>query len=500
MTRTSGVPTPATRVTTMLLDLPTEVLTDILLLCDTATVTETCHVFAKIAYSVPSLWSSIYLGPSQCDFPGAPELLRTRLQRTGCQPLYISIGLISEATTANYKLCTILAKFSSRMRCLELSTSSPKVAGTIISDIFFSSALVFSELQILSVLVRREERVNPAREWPRLDVVLENATERFPQLQRLCLSSLYECIPFLPRSSYFHHLHTLILDGSMEDVWTDAALVAALLHCTPQLECLWMKHLYVEQWSDLSGPTFYGLNNVSTHIRLPHLTSLAVSVPGCASDLVYCIDAPALRDLHLDGSRGPFPPDEDADEDDEDDDSRINSPWYRFYVDFLLRSLKRFASRCQSVRHLAITTIYLTREGWDWLLFGDGKGPPFPNLESIAIHCQAESSGEIVSGFDDDLLLRFSREPRLPLRRLAILNSDFPLSGSAVVHAFKSIIDASPNEQYEFECDWYVPQFKDNEEFEELESLGVDVTCREIPEDEWWTYGHGIDGTDWFVY
>ncbi|KAF8630460.1 hypothetical protein AX15_002909 [Amanita polypyramis BW_CC] len=72
----------------------------------------------------------------------------------------------------------------------------------------------------------------------------------------------------------------------------------------------------------------------------------------------YSIDAPVVRGLHLDGTRGPFCPNEN-DEDGNDDE----------IVDWF---------RC--IYHFTITAIYQTHEGWEWLLFGDNK-PPFLHLQ-----------------------------------------------------------------------------------------------------------------------
>ncbi|KIL63926.1 hypothetical protein M378DRAFT_163884 [Amanita muscaria Koide BX008] len=46
-----------------ILDLPAEVLKEILCFCDPMIITETCCDFLSIAHSIPCLWSSIQLGP-----------------------------------------------------------------------------------------------------------------------------------------------------------------------------------------------------------------------------------------------------------------------------------------------------------------------------------------------------------------------------------------------------------------------------------------------------
>ncbi|KAF8629813.1 hypothetical protein AX15_003260 [Amanita polypyramis BW_CC] len=469
----------------LLLEFPTDVLADIISFCDTRII-ETCQELAAVAYSTPSLWSTISLGLPQCGSPDGPEFLRAQLRRTGSRPLYVSIGPVSVVTTVHSKLCTILAEDNSRVRSLELTALTPELAATLLTGIFPAtsapSVAIFSELRVLSIQLQ-PELVESRDVYPPGGTLLD-ATEIFPELRCLRLLGFSRSIPVLYRSS-FRHLHTLILGGTAMDdaeILSNAGAVVALLHCTPQLECLWMKDLTFEYLID---ERHYCDVEISTHIRLPHLTSLAVSVPGLAADLVYCIDAPKLCRLHLDGTYVGCLFDED------------DFIWDLSCIRRLMRSLKKFASRCRTIRYLATTATFLTREDWEWVLFGDGNGPPFPELESISVHHQSKTTGSITFGLDDDLLLRFSREPCLPLRRFVLLANDFPLSGSAVIDTFKSIMKASPNRKYELIYDVDVPHFKDREERENLKALGVDVDCCWV---DWWEYSPDMIGTDWFVY
>ena len=236
----------------------------------------------------------------------------------------------------------------------------------------------------------------------------------------------------------------------------------------------------------LSRPTASGVvkgSDISLDIQLPRLRHLAVSVPGPACDIIGCITAPMLGDLHLDGSREP----------DYEDRKRLDYEWAPKDTT-AWKALRLFASRCRSVRRLAVTEAYLSRNVWDWIMFGDDEsGPPFPMLECIALHGISDAVG---NGFDDGLLAKFASEPSLPLKRLVLLDCDFPLHASAVVEAFR----VSGAE--EFECDGYVPQWE-GDEWEQLKELGVSLTCweeSEVEEDGWWTYGFGIYPDDREAY
>ena len=89
-------------------------------------------------------------------------------------------------------------------------------------------------------------------------------------------------------------------------------------------------------------------------------------------------------------------------------------------------------------------------------------------LECIALHGISDAVG---NGFDDGLLAKFASEPSLPLKRLVLLDCDFPLHASAVVEAFR-VSGAK-----EFECDGYVPQWE-GDEWEQLEEGVFDMLGR----------------------
>ena len=114
-----------------------------------------------------------------------------------------------------------------------------------------------------------------------------------------------------------------------------------------------MKHLF--WWSFyLSHPTASGVvkgragSDISLDIQLPRLRHLAVSVPGPACDIIGCITAPMLEDLHLDGSREP----------DYEDRKRLDYEW----APKDKTAWKALTSRCRSVRRLAVTQAYIYHE------------------------------------------------------------------------------------------------------------------------------------------
>jgi hypothetical protein len=186
-----------------------------------------------------------------------------------------------------------------------------------------------------------------------------------------------------------------------------------------------------------------------------------------------------LEDLHLDGSRDP---------------TYRSSPDTHWKDRVLESMLKLFASRCQNVRRFAITQVYLSRSAWEWLLFGeDGKGPPFPKLESIALHGIYEDVH--YTGFDRLLMEKFACNPKIPLKRLALLYCHFPLHASVLVDAFRA------SGAKELECDEHVPQWEgdERERFDELNVSSIRHES-EAAEYKWWTLGHEIDVTDSKVY
>ena len=236
-------------------------------------------------------------------------------------------------------------------------------------------------LQVLSILSECKSTGDPSADAvsPQLDLVLADATTMFPSLRELHINSFYDTVPILPMSASFSNLSSLILNGSFKNDIPAAGLLAALLHSTPQLESLWVKHYLWQDFETVSPPITQsmvkGQSNISPDIQLPRLKHLAVSIPGPACNLMGCITAPALEDLHLDGSREPLEEDEEWYE------------WVDWEKELVHDALKLLTSRCRNVLRLAVTDAYLAQSTWVWIMCGqDGGLPPFQNLAYITLH------------------------------------------------------------------------------------------------------------------
>ncbi|KAF8621762.1 hypothetical protein AX15_007501 [Amanita polypyramis BW_CC] len=476
------------------LALPSDVLREIFSYCEPTNITETCQDFASIAYNVPSLWSSVHLGPFQYGSNEGPTFLRKRLERTRASLLTISIGPVSTMSAGAASCCAIISEYNDRIRHLEIIAETGGIAGSLLEDIYPDSSQILSALQTLSIYAEEDNSLHwpPCDPLPGLDLVLEDATNQFPKLQTLSLPSFYDCIPLpLLGNPSFDHLHTLILDGYLENDVPDIGLVTELLHYTPHLETFWFKHSSENQPMSVNDP-FQHMVKDRTDVRvpahLPRLTNLAISVAGCATDIIECIRAPALRCLHFDGSRNLEYSDPG------EDFTEYKSSRARW-------ALKYLAECCPDVRYLAVTSIYLTNAGWEWLLFGEQSGPvPFPQLESLSLHGHKPSFKEIEFGFNDDLLRRYAHGPRLQLRRLAFFGCNLALDGTLIVEAFRKVIDVAPHESYELEFDCASPQFS-AEDLATLTDLGIKlVRHQEVKVDKWWKRGHQIDASDSHAY
>lgn len=485
----------------MLLQVPVEVTSRIFSLCDPASITQTCRAFAAIAYSTQSLWSTTQLSPSQL-VPGAADHLRRRLQRAGALTLKVSIGPMSAGASANLfiinELCSVLSSFNLQINRMEVTAETALLAGHILSIIYSQTSTPFPALCTLFVQVTDDAEYPSPCTWPRLDKFLECTT--FPMLKTLRISSHFDCIPVPPpgNSLSFDHLHTLILDGTMEQESPSIALIVNLLHSTPQLENLWLKTLTSEQPVTVMDATIpRSIKNAQAiliPVLLPNLTRLSITAPGAGTDLLHCIEAPVLHDVHLDGSRPPAYLDLTGED----------FSWSQIDTTQVQSSLKRLATRSPELRRLAITSTYLSHEGWRWLLLGDGEGPPFPQLETLALHELEPLSGNIHCGFDDALLMEYARQPSVSLRRLCLRHCTFALGGSAVVRLFENVINGAPGKECELEID-RLCQGITEAHLDVLAKCGVKIVFHhkldeELNRGESWSRGCDIDGPDSYAY
>ncbi|KAF8348472.1 hypothetical protein F5887DRAFT_1280283 [Amanita rubescens] len=282
----------------IIFDLPIEVLAEIVCQCDNPAISETCKKFTAVLHSIPSLWTTVILRPRQFNIDG-PDFLRARILRTKGAMLTVRIGFVTERTREVLALCKLLAEYNAQIREFALIADTAFLAGGVVYDVF-PNVGAFQALQVLSILSQNESDYLLEPKWPRLDMVLADATNTFPNLQKLHMNSFYDCVPILLLSASFSHLSALVLDGSIEEKIAHPALIAALLNCTPQLESLWIKHRLWWNSHNMTPPTASGLvkgrpgSEISLDIQLPMLKHLAVSVPGTACDLIGCITAPMV--------------------------------------------------------------------------------------------------------------------------------------------------------------------------------------------------------------
>ena len=478
-----------------ILNLPVEVLAEILCECSDKAIFQTCKTITAVAFSTSALWTSIRLGSRQFT-PDGPDFLRARILRANGALLYVSVRNIVEKTAEVSAMCGVLEECNAQIREFKLTTHNARSAGSFVHAVF-PNRKPFPALDVLSILSEHESTGNPLDAvWPQLDLVLADAAMMFPNLRELHINSFHDTVPIPPLSASFSNLCRLILNGSGENDIPSAGLLAAFLHCTPQLESLWVKHFFWENFETVSPPitqsTVKGRSNISPDIQLPRLKHLAVSIPGPACNLMACIAAPALEDLHLDGSRDQ--------PDAEDEDQQEWYEWGGWEKKLVYDALKLLALRCQNVRRLAVTDAYLARSTWEWIMCGeDGRQPPFQKLKFITLHGILGTLVHTHYGFDEWLLEQFASKPIIPLKRLTFVDCDFPLNASALVEAFRA------SGTKEFKYNGGTPQGMEDV-LRELEELGVSVMyggesdLYNSFEREWWTHGHEIDVMDSGVY
>lgn len=483
---------------TSISDLPAEILSEILTeivikyhIKNLAAVSETCKLFATIAFSTAKLWTMVNLHPNHFTNDG-PDFLRARILRTRGAPLHVAFSFVEEYTAEVSALCKVLEEYNDQIFSFTLTTDTTMVAGAVIHDVF-PNTKAFPALELLSVLSDSEVLGPLDAISPRLDLVLADAAAMFPNMQKLLMNVFYDSVPMLPLSASFPNLCTLVLDGASQSNIPSPELIASFLNCMPQLETLWIKHYIWQTFEDVGQSsdwgTIKGRSGIPQDIRLPKLKRLSVTLPGTMYNLIAFIAAPVLEDLHLDSSGDPdvivesMPPE--------------NAIWNDRRIRSMETVLRSFALRCRSVRRLAFVMVDLVQTGWDWILFGpeDGSGPPFPKLESIALHAVKYDS--LRGGFDNQLLKRFARQQMIPLRRLVFVVCDLPMSGSTLVEVLRT----SGIKELEYSGDPRTPQW-DAGEREQLQALGVSLRCRQtkLSSYSWWNHEHAIDETDSGLY
>lgn len=479
----------------LLTELPTDVLKNILLQCEPAPITETCSTFASIIHSTPTLWSSVKLASSQF-IPESSVFLRSRLHRAAIRPITIVIGPVYDSADVAIisALCTAISEFNTQIIKLNILAETSFRAGSMLNEIFPDPSRVFPELQSLMILAARgrEDPHTPA--LPYLDKQLENIDERFPGLQQLGVPTFFDCLPMPPTTASFNFLHSLVLNGIFQATSANLVCVISMLHSTPQLEALWFKNatrddeISIHTDPEIPLEETKGRDHISIPVFLPCLTHLAVTSPGCATELLRYIVAPALQNLHLDGSRPrTF--------------ALCCDPWTPWQAKSVRLVLRAFYKNSPNLRHFAITTTFLDQDAWEWLLFGESASdpPPFPELETISLHELVIFNGESRCWFDDTLLLRFAREPRIPLRRLVLSCCALGLTWSVLFGALKAAAAHTPFFEFVIN-DSHQKKLSENLR-EELEMAGIKLTEGDDSEDNWGVNRKDhVDPFDAYVY
>ncbi|KAF8965398.1 hypothetical protein BDZ97DRAFT_1918250 [Flammula alnicola] len=351
MTRTSPL---------ALLDYPVEILMEIFATSgETAVSTSLCRSISEIVYRIPSLWTSIRLGPQQFT-PEGCNFLQIRLARARNLPLSVSVhwhadeGDFTKAKIPKNGLWEVLAQHRLQFRSLDIDTDTSTRAALILRHLLTPVGAKFPHLHKLVIctepapvvpcgrvlLNQRRTYVDPAE-------ILQDAiaSNTFPSLHTLVLP-LPDCLPE-DLQKPLSHLQTLALDGT--GFWAGIGLhfscTIPFLWQTPHIKTFWFKSPEQE-----SEPDRYTDFTNRLPIPLTALTSLAVTVPGIGLDLLHFLDVPSLENLHLDGSR----------EEDDDEDG-----WIESYSPLVATGLEKLARHAPNLRRLALTEAHLSRTTWE---------------------------------------------------------------------------------------------------------------------------------------
>ena len=198
---------------------------------------------------------TVHIWPHQFTTDG-PDILRKMIPRARGRLLDVIMWLTEKRTAEVVSArCRVISEFNAQIRYFKLTTLAPLISGAVVHDVS-PKPEAMPALEVFSVLSK--PGTGDFAEytlWPELRSVLENASMMFPNLRKLHLNTFHDAVPVLPSSASFSHLTKLILDGSLEWSSSCPSRIAGLLHCTPQLESLWMKHYYYDsnKWRMIKG-------------------------------------------------------------------------------------------------------------------------------------------------------------------------------------------------------------------------------------------------------
>jgi hypothetical protein len=409
--------------------LPTEVLACIFAQCASlANVVLASRRFAHIAYNISRFWSFVRLGPRQFT-PDGLDHLTCRLDRVHSETsLYIVIGPVAAChERILVQMCAIITNAvhsqSLAVDQLDIQTHMSRLA-----EIVFC-AVPITNLHKLSISVD-SVFTYADNESISLSNSLTQALES-DELLALEELSLSGCIPIDVQEDgmpLLMSLCTLHFDQSKIGLSHHPYLEALFLTSSPNLRTISIRQAVTydtEESEDLGLPP----------LHLAQLSSLELTT-GLACQLLPVLQAVGLEELTLDGSF--------ADEDEDIVPALQHTSFYH-------------------LSHLALTSIGLDEQAWNWLFF---QGPPFPHLQRISLRAIDQPCG-----FNNTLLYRHAREPLLPLRQLSFLRCQLELDGGALVHIFKAAVER--HEACLIEYDDYLGLGSQQEQ--ELRHLGVQL-------------------------
>ncbi|KAF9485239.1 hypothetical protein BDN70DRAFT_927770 [Pholiota conissans] len=472
-----------------LLDLPAELVIEISAHSNNPHLPLVCRSLCNIIYSTPSLWSFIYIGIKQ-QIPGGQAFLDRRLERSATCPL--DIVIIDSNSHATTMLWTRLASHRDRIRSLEINTDMWILTGRILCAILLDNpSTSLPSLRKLSIR-HDEDLVFPFQSDLPMDpsTLLRSMANLFSSLTTLVLPCIRQCI-IVPEAPILS-LRTLILDVSLPWKWSPPSShkVAQLLVKVPNLETLWCKdHNMFTDFPPNINPLPIDGPPLHFPVFLPKLIKLAATVPGIGVALLKAIEAPALQDLHLDGTR-----DDEADED--------LVAWLESHPRTIHSALQLTASRSPLLRRLALVRAYIPRDAWEWILgcTSHDTNLPFPHLVSIAVRQMEAVKWEVTNAVDNALMELYAKKGRLILRRFAYLASEPQLRGVAL-HQFingVTIAQVPPDEIFELELDGTFGVDTKERLDDLLLTKGVRVILHEErPQRKgWWSLGGDIDPTE----
>ncbi|KAF8963137.1 hypothetical protein BDZ97DRAFT_1051339 [Flammula alnicola] len=419
-----------------LLSLPVEMLVEIISKSnsDTKTLLLVCRTLRDIVYSMPSMWSSIHIRPQQImSTSKGASFLSKRLERTRSYPINVTIRVDQSADT-QVDLWPTVALHRTHVRTLDISTDTVIRAGTVLHSVLLHpTPAVLPELRELFLRPDDDEDSTDERRPLDPEMLLTRIGMIFPALTSLALPLFPSCIPYLESS--LPSLRTLVLDGtgSWSCGYPGVYQIARFLLHTPNLETFWCKEHGVFTHEAVDVPCYtpsppYGSVIVNVPVSLARLTRMAVTVPGIGADLLHLIDAPLLEDLQMDGTRC-------------DEYYGREVAWVEWFPGLLTAALAKLAPRAPALRRLAIIDAYMPRDTWEWLLGCDEvRAIPFPQLDSIALHCLQKNKGVVSNDFDNALLKTYSTWGRLILSRFAYLGSSSPLHGNLTSNSINHVV------------------------------------------------------------